>query len=227
VVEGEDTKTLRRLGATLGRTRLATEAGGLGVLKLEGLDNWPKLEGFSWLAEELLQGAVTALVLLDRDVRSPAEVTAVKKALSTAGLRCHVWTHHELENFLIVATAISRVSGLDILDIEMMIDEECERLKRDTIAVGVKYWSEHRSSRKLDIKSVTVDVFDHVEKNWTSRESRTRVVSGKDLLRGLNRRIQARGGSPVSVHALASALLPDEIDEEVIAVLDEIEVLGV
>ena len=67
---------------------------------------------------------------------------------SEAGLRCHVWTNHELENYLIVATAMSRLSGLNVSDIELMIDKECERLKKDTIAVGVKYWSEHRSSRR-------------------------------------------------------------------------------
>lgn len=225
VVEGEDTKVLRRLGATLSRNRLSTERGGLGVLKLEGLDNWPKLEGFSWLADELLEGAVTAFVVLDRDVRSPAEVSSVTRALGKAGLRHHVWKRYELENYLVVPEAISRLSGVAVSDIESMVDDVCEDLKKDTVADGIKYWSEYRGARKSDIKTIAADVIDHIEKNWASRELRVGIVSGKDLLRGLNRRIQKVDGKAVSVHSLASGLLPDEIDGEVIAVLDEIEAM--
>lgn len=225
VVEGEDTKILRRLGATLGRNRLSTESGGLGVLRLEGFDNWPKLEGFSWLADELLEGAVTALVILDRDMRSPNEVSSVIRALSKAGLRHHVWKRHELESYLIVPEALSRLSGVGLQDIEGMVDDVCEELKTEAIANGVKYWSEYRGLRKSDIKVITAEVVDHVLKNWSTRDSRIRLVSGKELLRGINRRIQNSDGDPISTYSLASGLLPDEIEEEVIVVLDEIESL--
>jgi len=225
VVEGEDAKLLRRLGATLGRNRLATERAGLGVLKLEGLDNWPKLEGFSWLADELLQGAVSAFVVLDRDVRSPAEVSSVGKALAKAGLRHHVWKSHELESYLVVPEALARLSEVAAADVEVMIDEVCEELRQDTVADGIKYWSEYRGTRKTDIKTIASDVMDHVQKNWATRELRVGIVSGKHLLRGLNRRIQEAGGKSISTLSLASGLLPDEVHAEVVGVLDEIESL--
>lgn len=223
IVEGDDARILRLLGRTLGRTRLFTEGKGLGVLSLEGLDNWPKLEGFSWLADELLGGAVHALVILDRDVRSDPEVSRVKAALNKAGMRSHVWKSHELENYLIQESALVRITGLSESDVGQLLDEACETLKTDTIAAGIKYWSEPRSAKGVDIKSVAQDVIIHVEKNWTSRSSRLRLVSGKDLFRHMNRSLQGMKLQALTPIGMARALRATEIDEEIADVLDVIE----
>jgi predicted ATPase len=225
IVEGDDIKILRILGRIVGRNRLTTESSGLGLLKLEGLDNWPKLEGFSWLADELLEGAVQALVILDRDVRSDSEVSGMKRSLTKAGLSSHVWRSHEIENYLLQPTALARSTGLTETEIGDLLDEACEALKSDTIGLGVKYWSRQGSKKGIDVKDTTVEVVNRVERSWTTRDDRMRLVSGKDLLRYLNKALQVLGLANLTAMGLASRLLPDEIDREIVGVLDMVEEL--
>src|SRR5581483_10426677 len=109
-VEGEDAKTLRHLARTLGAVRVATESG-IAVIPLKGFDNWAHVEPFSWMTDQLLEGAVEVFAVLDRDYRADSECKAVKDRLTRLGVHCHIWKRKELESYLLEPSTIARLTG--------------------------------------------------------------------------------------------------------------------
>jgi predicted ATP-dependent endonuclease of OLD family len=101
-VEGDDIDYLVNLAKTIGASGLVTEEG-LAVVPLGGVSNWQRLEGFSWLAESLLQEAVSGFVILDRDYHSNEAVKSVSNQLKKASLEPHIWRRKELESYLTLA----------------------------------------------------------------------------------------------------------------------------
>jgi hypothetical protein len=193
----------------------------IGVVSLEGVENWRRLEGFSWLAEDLLGGAVRGLVVLDRDVRPASALKRVKQALSKAGLRSHVWRLHEFENYLVHPAALARVSNAGEDVIAQFIEEVCEGLKQQVYGLALKYW--WAEGKGTDPKEIGEAVAEYIEAEWATSAGRLALCPGKELLSGINRRLQAAGFETFSNTRLIDAMRPDEIDHEIVTVLDLIE----
>ena len=65
----------------------------------------------SGFVSDFLDGSVDVFVLLDRDYRADADVSAVRSNLELIGVRAHVWQRKELENYLLSPTALARLSS--------------------------------------------------------------------------------------------------------------------
>jgi predicted ATP-dependent endonuclease of OLD family len=220
-VEGHDMKLLRNLARTAGAPLVAKERG-ITVIPLEGFSNWANVKPFSWMAKELLGDAVRIAVLLDRDYRGDEAVFDVEHNLADIGVVGHVWRRKELESYLVVPAAIARLAGRAIEDIEEYIDLVAEGLR---VEVESNYLAQRR--RELGnpkINEVTMNqlLIPEFEREWSSPGKKIEMVPAKDLLAGLNDRLQLTGKA-VTTRGLSVSIRRSEIASELTEFVLQIE----
>ena len=219
-VEGEDVKTLRHLARRVGALRIAAETG-IAVIPLRGFDNWAHVEPFSWMSEQLLEGAVEVFALLDRDYRSDPECRAVKDKLSRLGVRCHIWKRKELESYLLQPTTIARLTGADEQWLDGALAEAAEEAEEHVFAQMTA-----RAIRRFPHDQQTQAITEAralFREAWKDRATRKWVSPPDRVLHGLNRRLTKVGHDPTSFAALARHMLEDEVPDEMTRFLDRVE----
>jgi predicted ATPase len=216
-VEGKDLKLLNPLAVALGLGPLEKDAD-LSVVPLDGASNWRKLMAFEWVADRFLQSAVAAHVILDRDFHSDTAMQDLIDGLAAVNVRAIFWKRHEIENYLLVPSLISRVCGCSEPDVRTLLEEVGEEMRDDAIALATSDIVQEEGMRGLDISTLVKRGTAVIDSFWSDSERLSRLP-GKDILAGLNRKLQAAGWSAVSSKALATNIKAAEIDPELSAVL--------
>jgi predicted ATPase len=221
-VEGQDMRLLRNIARTIGANRLAAEDR-VAIIQLQGFSNWYHVEPFSWLSRELLGEAVRIFLILDRDYRTPATVDALLERLREVGIDGHVWERKELESYLIIPSALARLSGAGLDVITELLDEACEAQR---VTVMARFLEERqRVERSAERHAVTITekylpVFDRA---WRDRQTRLSISNPKELLHYLNNKLPKMGGRPISFPALSSRARSEEVPQEMRLLLLDIE----
>ncbi|GAA3749880.1 ATP-dependent nuclease [Micromonospora maritima] len=222
-VEGKDMRVLRNLARTVDAVRVWKERG-VTTIPLDGFTNWSNVKPFSWMAKELLGDSVRLAVLLDRDYRGSNLAYDVTASLADLGVHCHVWKKKELESYLVVPSAIARLSGVPEGDVLTFLDEVAESLKEDVesnyIYQRKREFSGPSSQHEVSITKALLADFD---REWRAPGRKLELAPAKDLLHGLNRRITEVKGVTVSSRSLSNALRKGEIDSEVSDFLHQVE----
>jgi hypothetical protein len=214
LLEGEDFKLLRRLAHTLGHDALSGEKG-VAPMPIGGSTQIPRVEAVAWLAREFLDEAVSTFVILDRDYRSDEEIASLEAELTDAGVHAHIWRLHELENYLIVPSALARLSGLGEEEVEDGLDRVTNDLREETRAALCGYRVQATRASGLDASDAIRRGQEELDACWESWERRLELCGGKEVLTELNRVVVEAGGQRVSAPALADVLEPDEVHPEV------------
>jgi hypothetical protein len=221
-VEGQDAKVLRSIAKTLGHRKILQEDG-VAIVPLGGFHRWEQVEPFKWLMDEFLEDAVSVYVLLDRDYRSDDVAETVRRELRRVGVQPHIWKRKELENYLLSAAALARVSGASEAWIADALAQCADELEDEVYA---QIHGEHaRRERKTGKSDTTInkEAKKRADRAWKDPGRRLHLCGGKDLLRLLNRRLQADGYQTITDRGLASKLRGEEIPQEVKTVLAAIE----
>jgi hypothetical protein len=219
-VEGDDMKILRQLATTVGADRVARELD-IAVIGLGGFDNWERIEPFSWLVDDLLEGSVQVFVVLDRDYRPEGACRRVKNRLGALGVKTHIWKRKELESYLLDIGAAARLSGADE---ELVADE----IRRIVSAMEQKVFARMAADRQA------VAAHDHrvqaleeakreFDESWKDEARRLWMCPPKEVLRKLNSSLQVAGFKTLAFPSLARELRADEIPAEVRNLLERIE----
>jgi hypothetical protein len=219
-VEGEDVKTLRHLARTIGALRVATETG-IAVIPLKGFDNWAHVEPFTWMSEQLLEGAVEVFALLDRDYRAVAECKAVKDKLGRLDVHCHIWQRKELESYLLEPSAIARLTGADQEWVDEALAEAADE-SEDHVHAQITWRAIRRFPHDKQTQAIT-EARALFKEAWADRAKRKWLAPPDNVLHGLNRRLTKAGYPPTSFAALARELREDEIPAEMTRYLDQVE----
>lgn len=221
-VEGNDGSVLKRIARTIGAKRFAAEAG-LAIVPIEGASNLRKLDGFAWLNKNLLQGAVEGFVLVDRDYHSPEYIEGMVMEMKTAGLECLVWERKELESYLLIPSALARVSGLGLKEIGELLSGITQNMYEDVLfqhtATAKQDFPE---KRKLADHTLGKD-FRWLKEVWKDPEARMSRCPPKEVLSELNGALQNQGEHAISIERLASSLRPDEVPDEMKKLIHRVE----
>lgn len=215
-VEGDDTRILRNLGRTLGARALSDERR-LVTIPLRGFDRWHGVEPFSWMLSEFLEGSVAAWVILDRDYRTDESVAEVEKRLKAAGAHPHIWERHELENYLLCAPAIERISGASTAAVETALKKAVEA-QADEVRAGLT----REAARGTDVGKASVTAQKRIKGLWRG-EGKLTISPGKEVLSALNRSLQKNKHTAVSARALSQEMTDEEIPKEMRLLLRAIE----
>ncbi len=223
-VEGDDLSILRHIADTCGVTEVARETA-LVTVPLRGYSNWEHVEPFSWLLEDLLDGSVKVLVLLDRDYRTERQCRAVRDRLIRLGIQCHVWRRKELESYLLVPSAIARLSGAFVADVEHALVAGADEQREAVFARQLAERTKTEVNARRHAVNVTESHQRDFEKRWSKATERAHLCNAKELLTSLNKQLVSQGHKPVGADQLARKMRVEEIPDELAEMLKTAESL--
>ncbi len=223
-VEGKDMKIIRNLARTSGADRIADETG-LAVVPLDGFSNRTNVTPFKILVDEFLEGSVKSFVILDRDYRSEATCRSIVAEFDSIGIGCHIWGRKEIESYLLVPSALARVSGLGQADAASILGDVVESFRGKVFARSLAAAEEERVGPTTHRVTIIEDFEPKFAEAWADPALRLGLVPPKEVMSQFNVEAVARGGRPVSAAKLAKAARVAEIDPEVASVFDRIEEL--
>jgi AAA domain, putative AbiEii toxin, Type IV TA system/AAA ATPase domain len=225
-VEGDDAPVLAHLARRLGKSTVASSDSYATV----------PLGGFSrnWLASAFtetmvaLGGSVETFVILDGDLRCQEAIDFETRELRKVGAQVHVWSRRELENYMLVASAIAKVAGIPRGDaVELLIEVVSEQKDEALLTLETQRLDEHKrkigAAAKLAQKTVLENAKNEFNTRWATLEGQLGLVDAKVTIRMLNTRLQARKAKTVNVHSLARNIPPGDIPSEVQDVIRKLE----
>jgi energy-coupling factor transporter ATP-binding protein EcfA2 len=224
-VEGKDMTVLRVLAGKVGADSIVAETE-VAVVPLEGSANWQRLDGFKWLYEKLLKGAVSGFVLLDRDFHTAPAVAKLDQDLKGMKLDSHVWNRHELESYVLVPSALARVTEMAMDEMQRLLSDVTEELRSKVIAgLADSGYMERLDPKHMPAK-IIADCEHRVAANWQDLDWRLSVCPAKEVLAGLNRRLQMAKKPTVSAYKVAVAMRREEVPTEMASILRRIDRLA-
>lgn len=221
IVEGEDIDILKRLQNTLyPNTDEPFDA--IPNFDIGGWGGWNHARGSSMLLKETVDYDVNIYCLFDSDYHTEVEISTRLKEASKIKVNIHIWARKEIENYLIVPTAILRIlkneskkaSHLTVTDIEAVIMEKATEMQDeliDKLADGIqKHDRKHSVSSARKIAKSKID-------------SLINRVCGKDIISLLSKWTQENYKVSLSPIKLASCLQANEIEVEIQSIIKAIE----
>jgi hypothetical protein len=193
------------------------------AIETQGFSGWQKAVGIHKLLEDSLRSGVAVYCLLDRDFHRPAEISRVAGHFEPENLNLWVWSAKEIENYLVVPTAISRCIG------EKLSSEAIDELI-SAIVYDMRLRTRDRIAEKLSLENrratfgkLRREADALIDESWGTKTERRYLVGGKEVLKQLNGILNEQEGESFSVQQLAAELRVEEISDEVKEVLSAIQ----
>ena len=195
-----------------------------------GWGGWSYALGSGMTLKNAFGEDITAYCILDSDYHCTEEISERQKAAARVAIQLHIWTRKEIENYLLVPTAISRLLASRLRgehatpsagEIEARLDglaQEAEQEVLDTLATEL-----HARDKGHGVKTAIARAREMVASRKDSGEGLTSMVSGKALISGLSQWSQEEFGVALSVHAILNEINLGEVPSEMTQVLTAIE----
>lgn len=225
-VEGKDISILKRIQNTLFRE--SDEPFDMFPnMAIGGWGGWNYAIGSSMLLKNAVDSSILSYCILDSDYHSVEEITLRYKDAKAKQVNLHIWRKKEIENYLLVPSALLRIidrrkRSIKAVSIEIIDDklhdiaEQFKEEVTDNYAnkiqhLNTRYQSgtAHKEARKL------------IAQLW--KKDKLSIVSGKEMVKRLSEWSQTEYGVSFSANAIAAELTIDEIDDEIKAVVSAIE----
>jgi len=229
LVEGKDIKLLKRFQDLV----FPNSVNPLDILPnmpIGGWSGWPYAVGSAMLLTNSVGEDIITYCILDSDYYTEAmKINRIDEA-KEKGIQLHIWNRKEIENYLIVPSAILRIINNRIppnhqmvkqIDIINLIDGITASQKDKTIdSISQEVYNQ---DRKHGIAFANDMARREVEAKWQTREGRISIVSGKTLISKLSAWSQEHCSVSFGVMTIAAEIKLNELDKEVVNVLTHIE----
>lgn len=224
-VEGDDLEILQQFqNALLPESQDAFES--IPHASLGGWSNWKQAVGLAQGLKNAAEQAVTTYCILDRDYHSEEEIGQVLAYAKKHEAQFHIWNRKEIENYLLVPTAIHRTLQLEAHTGQEVPSVQCIEKQLEVITDGM--YDEvltaivtFHSSR--DKTTAVKWALEYMQNNWSDRMNRLAIVSGKVVLSMLRDWSQREFGLSFTDLGVARVLVPSELPPEVHALVKAIE----
>lgn len=230
-VEGRDRRLLARIAAKCDCADLF-DTGDLAIISLDGFSEYRRISHAQWVFAEILkEGKIRCAALFDRDYRCSAEIQQVIDEIGSQVQFVHVWSKKEIENYLLVPTALDRVitsrlqrrveSGtlkeMPELDIYGMLTDLTTGMRSDVEAQRQAKMLQFFRSDRRDQATLLREHNAESELIWKDLGGRLDIVPGKEVLTTMNQHISEKWHISFSAEHLASTLRKEEIDTEIVS----------
>lgn len=199
------------------------------TMQIGGWAGWPYAIGSSMAFKNAMGQNVTTYCVLDSDFHTPEELEERREEAARRGVQLHIWSRKEIENYLVIPSAIARVIGGR--SGEMGAPSE-EKILSKAIEL-----SDSREEEILDNLGNEFFLRDrgagHQAANRKARQrlritrerdgNLLRLVSGKALLSDLSSWSSREYGVSFSFRGILASLKREEIPEEMGKVVTAIE----
>ena len=198
-------------------------------MSIGGWTGWPYAIGSSMILRNSGGESIAVYCILDSDYHTESQKAERREQAIRNNVRLHIWSRKEIENYLIVPTAIiraieervaKRTNPPSLIEVEQEIDRAIDSLKDgafDSISNEILL-----DDRKLGQVGANKAARNLLEKYWGSRDSRLDVVSGKAVLTHIARWSQEQFGVSLNSPLIARSMRPSEVPLELRRVLETI-----
>ena len=235
-VEGKDFQIFSRFTSQLSRPEVASRAD-FAVVPVEGFSP-ERVKNIKAGIETTLGTTVSTAAIFDRDYRSAAECIEIEKKCTEFCDLVVVHSRKEVENFLLVSTAIDRSAASRVADQNKRTGstqqyEPCAAEVLDAFSADKKAYiaaqfsaerirfERQRASRAHEA-TINEAVFRELEVAWTDGEKRLEMVPGKEALSALNQRLQKKFQISVTPTSIVNAMTISEIPEEMKSLINRL-----
>jgi energy-coupling factor transporter ATP-binding protein EcfA2 len=234
-LEGDDYRLLRRFATRLEFDALA-EGTNVTVVPIGGFSQRQRIENAAWTFEKVLKSDISIAAILDRDYRCPEEIDEMSRDAREVVPRFHILARKELENYLLVPTAIARAIAdrlkdrnkrdvkVTIENVEGMLDAIATEMKSDVLSQVISNRMRYFANRtSKDPATVASEAITKLDADWTTFSHRMTVIPGKQLLSTLNGRLQAKFGISITAPQIIRHMTPDMIAPDLRDILTDID----
>lgn len=227
MVEGKDMTLLRQFHSLV-FPDAEIPLDGLPNFPVGGWGGWSYAIGSSIALKNAVGDLVVAYCILDSDYHTGKEKNERLQEANKRGVRLHIWSRKEIENYLLNAHAIrrliaSRMKGEvppTVEEIKAKLIEFCEDEKEtvlDGIAAGLMAKDHGLGAGANKLARAQLAPM------WKDPDNRLQLVSGKSLLSKISAWSQTQFGVSFGANAVAKKFRTNELPEEVVSVVRAIE----
>ncbi len=228
-VEGKDFQVLSRFARKLGFSEVASRSG-FAVVPIEGF-NPDRARSLAKGMETTLGFAVATAIILDRDYRSESQKSFIEEELRSHSRFAVVHDCKELENFVLVPSAMDRAVKVRLNDRRSRTGESGEYLdsaskilldfceyKKHYVAgqfSGLRRQFERERGSKLKDETIYEEEHRLFDTRWAIANERLKMIPGKEALSKFNSEIQNICGVSVTTTSIIDAMRNEEIPDAV------------
>jgi hypothetical protein len=227
-VEGEDRGILRIFWDTLFPRTLEP----LDHIAGSSTGGWGSWETQKNNAKELMRElkGISIYFLYDRDMHTNDEINERINDAKRNNIQLHIWQNKEIENYLLIPTAIARFINKKNKDIPIKqlsdeikctINELCEELK-DTTFMQLVDEAAKRNKHKKGYQTLHAEMWPGFLTSWADDKVKIGLIDGSTLFSRLSQSCKARYGVSFSDKQIASTMSKKEISPEIQDVLTAI-----
>lgn len=228
LVEGKDLQIFARVHALLFPDSDSLQL--IPTLQIGGWSGWPYAVGSSMVFKNAMGQDVTSYCVLDSDYHTPEEIDERRLDARRRGVQLHIWSRKEIENYLVVPSAIARVIEQRIESGKKAPSEAEVRAK----AIGL---ADSRETEILDslaneyllrdraagLQAANRRAREHLRVHRERDSHLLSIVSGKALLSDLSSWSSSTYGASFGARGILNALQRAEVAEELGKVVTAIE----
>jgi predicted ATPase len=225
-VEGDDIAVLKRFQDTIfpnSTIPLDTIS-----IPIAGWGGWNYAVGTAQFLSKTAGASLTRYCILDSDYHTSAEISDRLKDAAQRNIQLHVWKKKEIENYLLVPSAICRFiqskrprrrpTEKEIVEKIDSIAKSLRTVVRDAIGTEIQ-----NQNRKLTFSAASREAEERINPAWKSRASRWGIISGKEAFAQLSGWSKATFNVSFSTVNIAREILGEELDPEIQNLLTCIE----
>jgi hypothetical protein len=218
-VEGDDISMLKRLQNTIFPTS-EEPFDAIPNFDIEGWGGWNYAKGSKLLLRDTVDDSIKIYCLFDSDYHTNSQKNKRLDDAKSLGVQCHIWKKKELENYLVIPTAILRIikakkhTIITVADIEKKISEIAKQSEEEIVD---NFATEIQSEdKKKAINTCRKEAKTYIDK----LENR---ISGKELISQLSKWTHDQFRVNLNPITLAKNIELPELDPELVKVITAIE----
>jgi hypothetical protein len=228
LVEGKDVAILKRI-----QNRLFPSSDhpfdAIPHMSIGGWGGWQLVVGSSFFLKNAGGDDITTYCLFDSDYHTQEQITVRQKEAASHGVELHIWSKKEIENFLIVPSAVQRIIAFGcksnctpptVDTVTREIDRIANCLKDDLFD---NLCTEYASNRAHAAGTANKYARERLSQAWGTFAGRVSIIPGKQAISLLSDWSQKNFGATLNANKLATTLQIEEIDSELASVVEAIE----
>lgn len=226
-VEGNDYKILRQVAKRFGYAELASGAF-LAAVPLGGFPAASRLKGACLAFRKAVGQPLLMAAVLDRDYRSTEQAEAFAEELKSDLNICHIHERKELENYLLVPSALERAllkavraratqtNGAcpEIEQVSELLESLTDPLRSEVESQSIARREESFRNESTDRATRTKETLSLVEERWKVLDTRIELVPGKQVLAALNAKLQEKYQVSLTTRMIVDSLEEGDVGSD-------------
>jgi len=236
-VEGlDDFRLLRRFARRVGLQELSSGVG-LTPLASGGFGSWERISVLGSGIGQALGAPLMVGAVYDRDYFCDEQIEEIVGNLRSSLSFAWILERKEIENYLLLPAALDRAvrrtlatrdqrsaSKADgMVDCAALIDEITSPMKQAILAQLMARRHDYLGPKGRDKSHLYGEVLSTFDERWAALDTRTALISGKEVLRLLRERVQDLCGVTLTQARIVEAMTKDEVPAEIQRLLETLE----